>query len=115
MVQPAEVSSDLARKRDMTSVGAHAVSTGRLDEYVTDCAANRMRRVASDGGGDDIVADVREELDRPAVVDAARVGISVAPVVVGQIAVTAVFDAGATFAEKEREGPGFRRRRRAPG
>jgi hypothetical protein len=56
----------------MTSVGAHAVSTGRQDENVTDNAANRMRRVASHGGGDDIVADVREELDRPALVDAAR-------------------------------------------
>ena len=44
----------------MTSVGAHAVSTGRLDENVTDYAGNRMRRVASDDGGDDIVADVRE-------------------------------------------------------
>ena len=71
-MQPAEVSSVLASKRDMTSVDAHAVSTGRLDENVTDYAANRMRRVASHGGGDDIVADVREELDRPAVVDTAR-------------------------------------------
>lgn len=71
MVQPAKVSSVLARKRVMTSVDAHAVSTGRLDENVIDYAANRMRRVASDDGGDDIVADVREELDRPAVVDAA--------------------------------------------
>ena len=44
MVQPAEVSSVLARKRDLTSGGAHAVSTGRLDENVTDYAANRMRR-----------------------------------------------------------------------
>jgi hypothetical protein len=60
----------------MTSVGAHAVRTGRQDENVTDYAANRMGRIASDSGGDDMVADVRAELDRPAVIDAARVGIS---------------------------------------
>jgi hypothetical protein len=68
---------------DMTGVGTHAVSTGRQDDNVTDYAANRMRRVASDGGGGDIVADGREELDRPAVVNAARGGIAVAPVVFG--------------------------------
>ncbi len=59
MVQPAELSSVLGRERDMTAVGADAVSTARQDENVTDCAADRLRGVASDGGGDGIVAGFR--------------------------------------------------------
>jgi hypothetical protein len=51
-----------------------------------------------------MVADVREELDRPAVIDAARVGIAVAPVVLGQIA-DGGFDAGAALVAEERERP----------
>jgi hypothetical protein len=93
VVQPAELSSVLGRERDMTAVGAHAMGTGRQEENVSGYAADRMRRVASDGGGDGIVARVREQLNRAAVVQAARVGIAVAPVVLGQVAVTEVFDA----------------------